>query len=503
MTAEALAIVEDTRSGLAQENHRLAFGSRTQSLFDLRIDLQWQMGEVEAALETAEMARARALLDRLRQIDAKIGSTADEALLDEARRLRVELREKEAQRRRSEYRGGFSVEERSEQKVAIVNLVARLNEVVAEIGRQHPEYFRLMRAQPASVGAVQALLDSTAALLVYRLGEQRSYLWLVTEATVQGFELPPRSVIESEAHRSRDRLASGTGSGGSKAWSPRGLEALVDRILPKEVRPALAARQRWMVVADGVLELLPFAALPDPAAGPPARPLLDRYVIVRLPSATAWVELESRPEIQAPAGLLALVADPAYTSFPSLPGSKLEAEAIHANLPEGAKATVLLGHEATREALLSGILRGHRMIHLSVHGEIHPGQPALSFLAFAQRDAQGQPLDGQLFAHELYGLDLPAELVVLAGCETGLGPLIPGEGLLSGLSRSFLYAGARRVMVSLWRVPDRETHELMTLFYNSLYAEVDPATALREAQRRLYLSGAPPHDWAGFVLVGG
>lgn len=516
LTSDALAIIEDTRSGLAQENHRLSFGSRTQALFDVRIDLQWERGDFSAAFETAEKARARALLDRLRQIDANVGAGAHGEKLEEARQLRYALRVKEAERLERAYKGGLSSAQQASQRAAIDALVAQLNEVEAEIGRRHPAYFQLMRAEPAGLAAVQALLDPQTVLLAYRLGEARSYLWLVTEAAVHSFELPARAVIEAEAHRSRDRLRSG-----SPAWSARGLESLVTQILPPEALPHLSARRRWRVVADGVLELLPFAALPDPAAGAEPRPLLVDHEVVHLPSASVWVELRARPARPAAQGWLALVADPVYSSdderlasavrsaadplagdFRRLPGSGREAEAILALLPPDAKYAFYSGLQATRESVLGGALHGHRVVHLSVHGEIHPHQPALSYLALAARDAAGQPVAGQLFAHELYDLDLPAELVVLAGCETGIGPLIPGEGLVSGLSRGFLYAGARWVMVSLWPIPDTETPQLMTSFYTRLFAGDDAVQALHAAQRALYRSGAPPHVWAGFVLQG-
>ena len=119
-------------------------------------------------------------------------------------------------------------------------------------------------------------------------------------------------------------------------------------------------------------------------------------------------------------------------------------------------------------------------------------------------DEKGNPQDGFLRAHEVYNLNLPAEVVVLSGCQTGLGKEVRGEGLI-GLTRGFMYAGAARVVVSLWSVDDEATAKLMVSFYRSLLKDGKrPAEALRAAQIEMLKSGRwqAPHYWAAFVLQG-
>ncbi len=112
-------------------------------------------------------------------------------------------------------------------------------------------------------------------------------------------------------------------------------------------------------------------------------------------------------------------------------------------------------------------------------------------------------MQGTLRALEIYDLDLPAELVVLSACDTAGGLEVPGEGLVSGLPRAFLYAGAARVLVSHWPVEDQSTSELMVSFYRDLLGKRrSPARALQEAQRAMRQAGRAPHRWAGFVLLG-
>jgi CHAT domain-containing protein len=198
-----------------------------------------------------------------------------------------------------------------------------------------------------------------------------------------------------------------------------------------------------------------------------------------------------------------VVADPLYKDRRRLPASAEEAKAIVEGLPAG-KILRVTGAAASRETVKGGALRGFRILHFATHGRHNAEQPLLSALNLAELDSAGQPVpQGALPAHEIYGLDLPAELVVLSACETALGREVPGEGLVSGLPRAFLYAGSARVLVSLWEVGDESTRDLMVLFYQGLFdRKLPPAQALAEAQRALKQEGRRPCDWAGFILLG-
>ena len=119
-------------------------------------------------------------------------------------------------------------------------------------------------------------------------------------------------------------------------------------------------------------------------------------------------------------------------------------------------------------------------------------------------DEKGRPQDGFLRLNEVYNLRLPAELVVLSACQTALGKQIKGEGLV-GLTRGFMYAGAKRVMASLWNISDSVTPELMKRFYHGmLIKQLEPAAALRAAQIEMWQTShqKSPYYWAAFVLQG-
>ncbi|MGH9853317.1 MAG: CHAT domain-containing protein [Blastocatellia bacterium] len=186
-----------------------------------------------------------------------------------------------------------------------------------------------------------------------------------------------------------------------------------------------------------------------------------------------------------------------------LPFTRQEAEQIMALAPAGAGMKAL-DFEASRATAMSDQLSQYHYVHFATHGLADSERPELSTIVLSLFDEQGRPQDGFLRAHEVYNLNLPAELVVLSACETGLGKLTKGEGLVS-LTRGFMYAGAARVVVSLWSVNDRATAELMTKFYRRVLVEGErPAAALRAAQIGMWRDKRweAPYYWAAFTLQG-
>ncbi|HEX6047098.1 MAG TPA: CHAT domain-containing protein, partial [Pyrinomonadaceae bacterium] len=146
----------------------------------------------------------------------------------------------------------------------------------------------------------------------------------------------------------------------------------------------------------------------------------------------------------------------------------------------------------------------YRIVHFATHGLLNSQHPALSGIVLSLYDEQGRPVDGFLRAHEIYNLQLNADLVVLSACRTALGREIKGEGLV-GLTRGFMYAGTPAVVASLWDVRDQATAELMSRFYEGMFKEGKrPAAALRAAQLSLSKEKrwSAPYYWAGFVLQG-
>jgi len=284
----------------------------------------------------------------------------------------------------------------------------------------------------------------------------------------------------------------------------------------------------------------------------PSVPLMVDHEVVSLPSASALAVIRHEAAgRQAAAKALAVLADPVFeTSDPRLTAARKKASATgliaSARSAGSSSATPLApselarsarsfhrdgfgrlvfsneeaefitrlaprnstlkatGFEANRQLAASGELGRYRIVHFATHGLINSEYPELSGLVLSLVDENGKPQDGFLRMHEIFNLRLPADLVVLSACQTALGKEIKGEGLV-GLTRGFMYAGAERVVASLWQVDDRATAQLMRHFYRGMLKEnLRPAAALRAAQIEMSRSSrwSSPYYWAGFVIQG-
>lgn len=186
-----------------------------------------------------------------------------------------------------------------------------------------------------------------------------------------------------------------------------------------------------------------------------------------------------------------------------LPFSRQEALAIMKVAPKG-ETFAALDFKASRETATGPSLAQYRIVHVATHGVMDIEHPELSGIVLSMVDDKGKPVDGYLRLHEIYGLNLPAELVVLSACQTGVGKQVRGEGLIA-LTRGFMYAGARSVVASLWKVDDRATSELMAEFYKQMFVhKLKPAAALRQAQIKMsqHKRWQNPSYWAGFFIQG-
>ena len=521
-TEAALDLLEGLRTRIGGPDLRASFSSLQHKTYALHRDLLLEAhraapasGYDRAALESTEGARARTLLELLAEagVDVRVG--VDPTLLETRAVLlrRLSAKAERALRERSR-----SQEEKKALAEEEHTLLRDLDLVEAEIRESSPGYAALTLPQPLTVQDIQALLDPDTLLLSYALGEERSVLWAVTATTVETFELPARAVLEGMARRLHGMLSV---LGPADRSRQTGDAAALGRALLGPVANRLD-RQRLAVVPDGALVYIPFGVLPVPGpAGEEAgaSPLLARHEIVHLPSASALAAQRRMLARRPPAPRrIAILADPVFAPgdtrltagqeresppFERLPGTRQEAEAIAALVPPG-DAETALGFEASRARVLGDRLSAFRVLHFATHGVIDAENPALSGLALSMIDADGRPQEGFLHLHDVYNLRLNADLVVLSGCRTALGREVRGEGLI-GLTRGFLYAGASRVVASLWRVEDQATAALMTGFYRALWEEgLPPAAALRAAQLRVaeQRRWRDPYYWAGFVLEG-
>jgi CHAT domain-containing protein/tetratricopeptide (TPR) repeat protein len=474
LAGEAVKVAESVRADAGGLDLRISYSTKVRERYDLLIGILTQMYEREPAtglaaeaLETSERARARGLLELLAESHVEMPT------------------------------GGQAGAE----------------------------------GQTLTLSGVQELLDANTVLLEYSLADEQSFLWAVTPTSVTARVLPKRSAIEAAA---RDVQRGWSAPGGQPGSSGSPQAERLSRMLLAPVAGELGSK-RLVIVADGALQYIPFGALPSPGPSRSGRRLLiDDHEIVTLPSASTLAALRRGPAgRKAPSHVVAVLADPVFSAadprvrqagsrapkppaeivrsakesglsrLERLGASRTEAQAI-ASLAGIDDSFVALDFEASRAVAIGPDVSSSRVVHIASHGLLNSHHPELSGIVLSLVNERGEPENGFLRTRDIYKLKLSADLVVLSACQTALGKDVRGEGLL-GLSRGFMYAGASRIVASLWQVPDRATSELMKHFYEGVLRRgLRPAAALREAQIaiRREKRWTSPYYWAAFTLQG-
>ena len=583
----AIEIIESLRTKIVSQELRASYFASSQQYFETYIDLLMQLhnrspreGHDGQALSISERARARSLLEMLTEARTSIREGVDPALLQKERSLQQVLNAKAAMQSRL-----LQGESREGQVNAlgkeINSLLGQYHDLEAQIRISSPRYAALTQPSPISLKEIhERLLDSDTVLLEYALGAEKSYLWIVTSNSLESSELPARGVIEAATRRvyellternrrvkfetaverqARIKAADAEYLGKATALTQMILAPVARHLGPK-------GKRRVLVVSDGALNYLPFAALPLPGQQQPEIetedgasrsatfvPLVVDHEVVSLPSVSALGALRRENTGRKLADkTLAVLADPVFerdderlrgrrivegpsirsvsaseadvvgppvqvtaNSLPQsggsdntsriqrLPFTRREAEEILALVPAPDRMRAL-DFDASRSTAVSPELGRYRFVHFGTHGLLDSAHPELSGIVLSMFDRKGHEQDGYLRVHEIFNLKLPVEMVVLSGCRTGLGKEIKGEGLV-GMTRGFMYAGATRVVVSLWDVSDEASARLMVQFYKGMLGKgLSPSSALREAQKALLKEGrwSSPYYWAAFVLQG-
>jgi CHAT domain-containing protein/tetratricopeptide (TPR) repeat protein len=548
----AIDTIESVRTNLKSQQFRTSFLASVRKYYELDVDVLMQMhqqkpndGFAAAALQASEKGRARSLLELLHEARAEIRQGVDPALIERERSLRRTIAEKAELQMRM-----LSKQHTDEQAQAaakeIEALTTEYDGVQARIRQMSPRYAALVEPSPLSVDAIQKqLLDQNTLLLEYALGEKKSFVWAVTPDSVKTFELPGRAAIEQQAKRFYQLLTERGLSVPSETLAQRNqrlahgdsdypqVAASLSRMLLAPLAAELR-QKRLVIVAEGVLQYVPFAALPAPES---TNPLIVDHEIVTLPSASVLAVLREEFGNRKPASnTVAVFADPVFStndarlaqgghaaaaetvsftdaqrsatavgldSLERLRFSRQEAEDI-ARLAGDRRNLKALDFSANRAMVTDAKLSDYRIVHFATHGLINNQYPDLSGIVLSLVDEKGRPQNGFLRLYDIYNLKLNADLVVLSACQTALGKEIKGEGLM-GLTRGFMYAGAPRVVASLWRIDDRASAEIMKRFYEAMLKDgLPPAAALRAAQISMARDKRwqSPHFWAAFTLQG-
>ena len=561
----AIALIEDMRASFTNTDFKTAYFSTVQGYYQFKVDILMELYQQQPqhrydieALQTADQGRARGLLDLLAEANSDIFKDIAPDLRQRYQELRfqIEALEKESIRLAS-----------SEATLAQVPTIqARLKELRdaetdlrGEIRLKSPAYAALEFPQALTVAEMQAQLDANTLMLYYTLGEEQSYLWAVSQDSITSHVLPYNKATIDQAARAVVEVISNPGMYGVEVTTPddegRTIANTTSMLSDMILSPVASqlGQNRLVIVADGELQYVPFAALNLPGQSADAyTPLVVNHDIVNLPSASTIAILrETVIQDRQPAPkTLAVLYDPVFelnderfnqaTSaanpgfaqatdpvdfdqqlneaalervlrnvssgyIPRLMHTKPEAEGLMALVPDADELSTS-DFAANYPWLEQPELSQYRYIHLATHGFFNEEDPELSGLVLARFDQAGNSQRGYLRLGDLFNLDLPAEMVVLSACQTALGENVKGEGIV-GVTRGLMYAGAPRVVTSLWNVDDEATADFMQRFYRRiLNHQESPAAALSATQRELwqepdiYINS--PYLWAAFTLQG-
>ena len=512
-----------------------------------------------------EQGRARSLLDVLADGHAEISAGVPPDLIKRRSENLANQQLIGAQLTGVSLAGETPKQTFTELEAELERLAAEFESLENQIKAASPRLNSLVHTRSLTLDEVQRrVLDDETALLEYSLGEQSSYLWVITRQNAALFKLPAGSTMDQLAMDLRAQLIPprlqrrnvgvdvqatdqqrGLGLGTA---APATYTAAFSRASHALYKVALApaasmiGNRRLVIVADGALNFVPFEALVTtdrsgdyssldylvktnkvsyaPSASVTAavrdqKRAVGRNILLvadpvfsandpRLQTGTA----ASRAEVTRGLGLDSAVKDVAgpgtQLTLPRLAGTRIEAEQIgRLAKTSGAQGDLWLDLNANEDAVKTRDIQSYRALHVATHGVLDAMRPQFSGLVLSLVGNKGDD-DGFLRTSEVFNLRLGAPLVMLSACESGLGKVKRGQGVI-GLSRAFMYAGATTVGVTLWSVADKPTAELMTDFYQRLLGpNPSPSNAIREAQLAM-ISGkkySAPFYWAPFVLVG-
>jgi CHAT domain-containing protein/Tfp pilus assembly protein PilF len=554
----AIEIIEDLRTKIADQQLRASYFGSVQDYYKFYTDLLMELhkkdpskGYDALALEVSDRSRARGLIELLTEANIDIKKGIDPKLLAEETSLQwqINAQEKLLSELASKKETPEQVLTNTKQKIQ--DLLKQQRELEVKIRANNPEYADLKYPQPLTLKQIQQQLDKDTLLLQYSLGEERSYLWAVTPDSLSSYELPKRQQIDKAAKNLYDNYLKNPGYQGVSPEETAKAANELSQLILKPVADKLG-QKRLVIVGDEALQYIPFAALTTSTKSADGsdyqyfdsaqyKPLVVNHEIISLPSASTIAILRKQTigRTKAPK-TLAILADPVFSAndervtgkssnvannnidqqleesalkrstrnikrseIQRLPGTEKEAQEI-LKLVSPSENIQAFGFDANYNWATNDQLSQYKILHFATHGFLDSTEPELSGIVLSLIDKQGKSQRGFLRLADIFNLNFPAELVVLSACETGLGEEVKGEGLV-GLTRGLMYAGAARVVVSLWNVDDEATSLLMSQFYSQMLQQgKTPAAALRAAQLKMWSQEQwrNPYSWSAFTLLG-
>lgn len=486
----------------SNEADKLSLGEIASQVYENGVRLCYYMADVsvkkdpyyELAFYFAEKSKAAVLLQAISDASAKSFANIPDEKLKEEHDLQAEIafyEQKLAQKPDEETERLF--------RQQLFQLRQKYADFITALEAQYPEYFNLKyNTSTPGVAEIQQSLSEGSVMFSYFLADRtrRVYVFQISKDKFKADNVPQTENF--------NRYISGMRN--SIYFRDDDVYHLCASELYKTLFPSSPHKNtsQLIIVPSGRLGTIPFEALltRSPRSGTDYGSLdylMNDYAISYQYAAALYVQKANNPMPALQQNQALLCAPVTFPHLADLPATSDEVNKL-SSIFSGKSITpdVLLEADASEELLRKKDLSNYRYLHFATHGIVNESHPALSGIFLKESTAH----DGNLYSGEIYNLRLNASLVTLSACETGLGKISRGEGII-GLSRALIYAGANNIVVSLWNVADNSTADLMTSFYNRL-SEGNFTGALQQAKADMIRSGnySHPYYWAPFVLIG-
>lgn len=484
---DAIEVIENIRGNITIEEFRNTYINNKINVYNRLINLYLELDRPIPALETTEKAKARTFFEMLAEKKINFESDKKDSLIRKEQELRFRIQKLYRQLQSITNNPGVKPETR---RAARNELASELkihqeeyNDILLRMKLYNPDYSEIINTGSVNIEDIKLSLDKNTAILSYWISNDKIYAWCITHNNIfQTSVSVEANILIKTIENARTHIAS---NATTKAENE--LEILYGYLI-EPLKAGILNKPELIIIPNKSLHFLPFQALRDRNG----RYLMENYNISYEPSLSVYKLIQSK---KLPAGRKffgGALADVAIGLNTGLPATRTEIEKI---MPLFDYNTSSIGKNCT-ETFIKDNISGFNYIHLATHGFFNFEQPVYSFLLFPGSEND----DGRLTVHEVFSMKLNARLVTLSACETGLGYLDRGDEII-GLSRSFMYAGSRAVIVSLWCVADYQTSLLMTKFYNHI-KDHSPREALAMAQREVKEDYPNPFFWAPFILLG-
>jgi CHAT domain-containing protein len=489
---EAVKLLESVRATAASET-AFADVKRNYRAYERLVRILIKLNRPDEAFDYLNRAKSKNLHDSLLLSSVKSGDKSIQALLDRAnglenklqaatRGLRNEQTKPEAERDKSKVESLQSV---------VATAQGEYLSVVEQIKESNPNWEKFMTENPTTLMGAQRSIPPGVLFVQYAPVGNQLYIFLVSNSSLKVLLAPTKPEdLWKKIRTVRRQIITGETEGVLMA----NLSALYEMLITP-IEAELVPVKVIAFIPNQLLYYLPLQALAKKGTNGEMRYLIEDKQIVYLTAADVMNVVQRPDEEKSHQGMLAF-GNPTGAELPS---AEIEVETIAKFFPE---TEVLLGVQATKEALSSGPRLNNRVVHFATHGVLNAATPGKSYILLASGETPGQE---RLTMAEVYFLPFKkVDLVTLSACETALGDKDPNGGEITGLAEAFSKAGANAVLASLWSVGDESTKEFMVQFYRQLAAGQSKAASLQSAEIALMKNPKFSHPlyWAPFVLMG-